>query len=425
MTATLNGAAFTSGSAVTTEGYHTIVVQAKDAVQRTTTKTINFRVDATPPVISVYGVTDGGTNNSNVSPSFQAQDMTPTTVTAKLDGANFTSGAAVTTEGPHTLVVTATDAAGFTSTKTVSWRIDKTPPVVTVSVTANAVVQPGTAITYSATDQTLTTLTATMDGVAFASGGTLTASGSHTIVVQAKDAANWTTTKTVTFTIAVGAPTITINGVTNNAVVANNVTLTFSATGAAPITVTGKLDGATFTSGSTVSTEGAHTLVVTAVDSGNRTSTKSVAFLLDKTPPVVTVNGVNDGQLLGTAPTVTFSAADLTATTVTATLDDTAFTSGSSVTADGAHTLVVTATDATPRTTTKNVRFTVDRTSPVLSVSGVADGATVAGPVTLTFSATDLTATTVTATLDGAPSRQAPRCRAPVRISSLSPRPTP
>ncbi len=110
-TATLDGKAFTSGTKVTSEGDHTLVVT--DAAGNATT--IKFTIDKTPPVVT--GVSNNGLYNKDVIITFNEG-------TAKLDGNDFTSGKTVTSEGSHTLVVT--DAAG--NATTVNFTIDKTAP---------------------------------------------------------------------------------------------------------------------------------------------------------------------------------------------------------------------------------------------------------------------------------------------------------
>jgi gliding motility-associated-like protein len=84
-----------------------------------------YAIDKTAPVVS--GVTDNGIYNTDVTVSFDEG-------TATLNGAPFVSGAVVSAEGTHTLVVT--DAAA--NTATVRFRIDKTRPTGTVSINSGA-----------------------------------------------------------------------------------------------------------------------------------------------------------------------------------------------------------------------------------------------------------------------------------------------
>src|SRR5207245_2250985 len=124
---------------------------------------------------------------------------------------------------------------------------------------------------------------------------------------------------------------------------------------------------------------------------------------LDFTNPTITVNGVTEGSFYNSNRTISFTASDtnLAAGQPTATLDGAPFTSGSVVSAEAAHTLVVTASDRAGNSTTNTVHFTIDKTLPVISVSGVNEGDAL-DTFTITFSATDANLATgqPTATLD-------------------------
>jgi putative cell wall-binding protein/5-hydroxyisourate hydrolase-like protein (transthyretin family) len=87
------------------------------------TITVAAPPDTTPPTITVSGVANGGTYTAPVTPTFSATDPNLSSVTAKLDGATFVSGTTITQNGPHTLVVTATDSRSNQSTKTVSFTL--------------------------------------------------------------------------------------------------------------------------------------------------------------------------------------------------------------------------------------------------------------------------------------------------------------
>ena len=69
-------------------------------------------------------------------------------------------------------------------------------------------------------------------------------------------------------------------------------------------------------------------------------------------------------------------------TAVTATLNGNPFASGSSVSAEGAYTLHLTASDAAGNATTRDVTFVIDETKPVIAISGVTDGTWYNAPVT-------------------------------------------
>ena len=123
----------------------------------------------------------------------------------------------------------------------------------------------------------------------------VTGVGEHTIEFWGEDVAGNVETphKSVTFVIGTPdtvAPVITVTGVTGGASYTSPVTVSFSALDAVDGTVgaTATLNGAAFTSGSTVSAVGAYTLVVTAEDAANNTATTTIAFTITAPPAGVT-----------------------------------------------------------------------------------------------------------------------------------------
>ena len=82
------------------------------------------------------------------------------------------------------------------------------------------------------------------------------------------------------------------------------------------------------------------------------------------TAPAIAISGVVDGQLTNQAVTIGFSVTDAHLGAVSATLDTAAFASGSTVSAEGKHTLVVTASDLAGSTSKTTVHFEIDLTSP-------------------------------------------------------------
>lgn len=278
VTATLDGAAFTSGTAVNAAGAHRLVVNAVDAAGNSASRTIDFTQDFTPPVLTLAGVTHGAILRGPVTLTFSATDANPGTTTSTLDGAAFTSGGSVSAAGAHTWVVRSTDAAGNLATETRSFTLDLTPPVITISgVTHNQFRNGPVTPTFSSTDANPGTTTATMDGAAFTSGSTVSAQGQHTLVVTARDAATNQSQTTIVFTIDTTAPVITVTGVTQGAS-GTSFTPVFSASDTNGVTVTATLNGAAFTSGTVVNTAGSYSLVVNAQDVAGNTASRTIGF---------------------------------------------------------------------------------------------------------------------------------------------------
>ena len=179
---------------------------------------------------------------------------------ATLNSTSFNSGTIVSDEGSYTLIVS--DLAGNIST--MNFVIDKTNPIVTGIAHNN----------YYNTNQTITFNegSATLNGSAFTSGNLVSVENSYVLVVT--DLAGNITT--VNFVIDKTVPIVT--GIANNNYYNTNRTITFNEGSAT-------LNGSTFTSGTMVSTENTYVLVVTDL-AGNITT---VNFVLDKTPPVITI----------------------------------------------------------------------------------------------------------------------------------------
>ena len=402
LTATLNGQPFTSGTAVTVEGDYTLRVVVTDAAGNTSTETRTFTIDKTAPAITLAGVADGAIVNTDVTPVFSATDPHLSAVAATLNGAPFPSGTAVSAEGSYTLVITATDTCGNSSSRTVRFTIDRTPPAITIAGVPGGCVNVAVATVFTVTDLHPDTMTATLNGQPFASGTAITAEGGYTLRVEATDEARNTSTETRTFTIDETAPALTVTGAVDGAIVNTGVTPAFSATDLHLGAVTATLNGAPFASGTAVSAAGSYTLVVTATDTCGNNSSQKVRFTIDTTPPAITVAGVPQG-CTNADVTPVFSAMDVHLDTVAATLNGQPFTSGTPITAEGDFTLRIEATDRAGNSSVQVRTFTIDKAAPVITLAGVMDGATVTTSVTPVFSATDSHLERVTATLNGAP----------------------
>jgi hypothetical protein len=414
VSATLDGNPFLSGTPINTEGSHTLVVNAVDqAGNAAPAVTRTFVLDNTAPVISVTAPAAGAFLRGPVTLMFAATDANPgATATATLDGAPITSPHTLNIEGPHTLVVNATDAAGNPAAAvTRTFTIDNTAPTLTVTAPASgSFVRGPVTPTFSATDNfPPATVSATLDGNPFLSGTPINTEGSHTLVVNAVDrAGNAAPAVTRTFILDNTAPVISVTAPAAGAFLRGPVTLTFAATDPNPgATATATLDGAVITSPHTLNIEGPHTLVVNATDAaGNPAAAVTRTFTIDNTAPTLTVTAPASGSFVRGPVTPTFSATDnFPPATVSATLDGNPFLSGTPINTEGSHTLVVNAVDRAGNAAPAVTRtFILDNTAPVISVTAPAAGAFLRGPVTITFAATDANpGATATATLDDAP----------------------
>ncbi len=281
------------------------------------------QVDETPPVIRVThaGATlaDGALFRVPVTPVIEVTDESTVTVDALLDGATFTSGTAVSGEGTHALLVTATDAADNEAQLAVSFTIDTTPP-------SFAGVQPPRDSLLSASQVTLTgtvvdAVSLTVDGQAVPLAGNSFSAGPYTL---AEGQRSWTLTAldlagnsaewehrlvrdATPPTVAIGQPAA--------GALLGAATVTVSGTVADPhldvVTVNGTtstLSGNTFQSPPLPLSEGTNQLSVEARDRAGNAAQASRTVEVDTQAPVIAVSDPAPGTLVpGDAITVSGS----------------------------------------------------------------------------------------------------------------------
>lgn len=157
ITKTQSGKNYTCSYTPTTalsDGTHTIKVSASDYDGNVATqKSVTFNVDTVPPELSVSAPVDNlVTNQSSLVVKGTTNDITssPVTLTIKLNGGteqtvevgsdgSFTKTLTLVT-GENTIVITAKDGAGKTSTVTKKVVLDQTAPVIqSVTISPNPV----------------------------------------------------------------------------------------------------------------------------------------------------------------------------------------------------------------------------------------------------------------------------------------------
>jgi subtilisin family serine protease len=228
---------------------------------------IRKAADNTAPTVALTSPANNTTVSGNVALTATAADnIGVTSVEFSVDGtvvatdttAPYTGSwnSLASTNGTHTITARAYDAAGNSTASTVNVTLnnpDTTIPVVSLSAPQNGTTVSGTvSINANASDNVgVTKVVFSVDGATVATDTTAPystpwnttsiANGSHTITAKAYDAANNTTSATVTVTVRnidLGAPSVAITAPANNAQVSKNSNLTISATASDDIGVT-------------------------------------------------------------------------------------------------------------------------------------------------------------------------------------------
>ncbi|MBK7823531.1 MAG: hypothetical protein IPJ61_21325 [Tessaracoccus sp.] len=300
------------------------------AVEHVVTRTI----DSTPPVLNITGVTANTWYAAPVTVTFGQTDANPGTTTATLDSIPTTSPATVAGEGSHTLIATATDAAGNVTTSTVPFVVDLNNPTLTLQGPAPPTWVRGTLTFQVIADDTLRALgslasnivvTATGPGGAIATSPTHTmladgrrrvdltidttavddaaGTGSLTVRFDVTDRAGRTVTLPITRTMDNAAPVVTFTGfpfgdatsgwsravapalvIGGDVIDASPTTISLTIGVATPVAAV--VTGATWahTPGSTLA-EGSHVLTAVATDAAGNTASRTYTLGIDRTAP--------------------------------------------------------------------------------------------------------------------------------------------
>ena len=208
-----------------------------------------------------------------------------------------------------------------------------------------------------------------------ANGTIYTAEWIYNVVVTVIDGAGNSDTATVSFTVDKTPPTVTITEVLNGAFYNVSVTpvIEFEDINLHLTTIT--LNGEMFEGGNTITEEGNYTLFAQATDKAGNFATKTIWFVIDKTPPIIQISGIINNTYYNVNVTPTFWCSDINLYNVSATLNNETFINNTVVEDEGGYTLVVKATDKAGNIATQTIIFTIDKTKPIITISDVEDGA--------------------------------------------------
>lgn len=308
--AILNGQPFTSGTTISLDGSYELTV--KDKAGNATTA--RFKLDQKPVIVT--GIEEGKT--------YQQAKPIFTEGTAKLNGVAYTSGALIALEGDHVLIVT--DEAG-NETK-ISFSIDHTAPVIRGFLEGKT--------SYREVTPTFTEGVAMLNGKPFVTGTKIATDGDYELKVTDKGG-NETTVR-----FRIDQKPVIVTGVESGK--------TYQQVKPIFTEGVGKLNGASYVSGTTIDQTGDYVLIVTD-DAGNETK---LSFSIDRTSPVI--SGLVDGKQSYREVTPLFNEG-------TASLNGKAFVSGTKLVQEGKYVLKV--TDQIGNVTTRE--FTIDRTTPIVT----------------------------------------------------------
>ena len=212
----------------TQPGYYVITLNVSDNAGNWAVDIVNVTVkDITPPIITIISPENNTITNQSIILVYSVSDNMDNPADIVV---NVENGTVYTDEKSYTVIVNATDSAGNSATQTIIFTIDKTKPNIIISGVADgAYYNTDVAPIVDVTDANLNTTSITLNGAPFASGTTITAENTYTLVVQANDKAGNNANKTIIFIIDKTAPTITISSESSQTTNKNIFTISWSA----------------------------------------------------------------------------------------------------------------------------------------------------------------------------------------------------
>jgi hypothetical protein len=360
---------------------------------------VNVIVDSTGPVASILAPGANAYVRGSVAVQAAASDMNG------VASVSFTAGSASgtmsrdantglwtanwdttgTSDGAATISVAVTDLAANAATVTRGVVVDNTAP--TASFTApsgNAWVRGTVAVSFSATDVNLGSVTLTYGGTSVVVTGVTTYSldtralgdGSRTLTLTALDLAGNTKQVTLNVNVDNTPPTAVLTGPAGGSFLKGGVTAGFAATDANVATATLTLGTRSFDVKSKTSqaidttafADGAYTLTLNVTDLAGNSALSSLAVTIDNTAPTVTISTPSANANLRDTMTISWSATDVNLDGVWIIIDGesrdvsgtTSYSWNTHTVGDGTHTIQVRATDKAGNERVVSVNVTTD-----------------------------------------------------------------
>ena len=408
--ALLDGAAFTSGTAVSAPGAHQLAVTAVDAAGTAATPVaVGFTIKTSPPVFgpltpapgtitAATQVTVTGTVDSAVAVTVAGLTAT---LTGGAGGQSFSAGPVPLVEGANSLALSARDAAGNVGTATLSLVRDTTPPQVAISSPAAGAVVGTQAVDVVGSVSDLHLASVTVNGTAASVTGGLfraaqvpLAEGANTVAALAVDQAGNQAQAAVAVVRDTQPPTLQITSPAGGTVVpGDSITVSGVASdphldrvlvGGAPAALTPTAGGAAAAWSLAVSLQsGSNTIVVQAIDAVGNSTAASVTVVRDSSAPQVHIDQPADGALIaaaavnvsGTVQPKSGMVVTVNGTPATLGSDGASFAATGVALVEGQNRLVARATDPAGNQGVHAILVVRDTVPPTLAAADPASGA--------------------------------------------------
>lgn len=269
---------------VLTEGAHTLTITATDKAGNSKAETINYTVDNLAPTISFNVTNNGFYQSAKLPENYYFTSDNNQVVSVMVDAYDKT-------EGTHTLTVTAMDAAGNSTTGSITYTVDDSAPSVSISLPGNG----GFYRSDKLPDEPTVLISETHSYTKQITGYNKLDNGPHTVTVTSQDAAGNEGSASVTYTVDNIKPDITselVNGGIYNADSLQELGKYYTVADA-------NIEEKDITASDLILTEGNHIATITATDKAGNNSLKTIEYTVDNTVPEINFN-FDDGAFYTT-----------------------------------------------------------------------------------------------------------------------------
>ncbi len=360
------------------------------------------------------------TNEQSLVVSGAVVDSTSVTVTVNGQNVPITNGAFSTTvnliEGTNTITITATNAAGNSTTLVRQVTLYTAGPKLTVTSPSDSLITNNSQVQLSGTvsDSLAATVQVNGNSVPVTNGSFSSTislvEGMNTITIVATDAAGNKTTVTKTVELYTIVPVLVIASPTDNLITKDTaITVWGTVTDSTGVTVT--VNGINVpvnpdTFKTTVNlVEGLNTITIAATDGAGNSTTATRAVRRETTAPTITISSPQDSMVTNqSAIQISGTVSDSTSVTLTVNGQNVSVSNGSFSTTvnlvEGNNTVIIVATDAAGNSTTITRTVRLYAVSPVITFQSPQNSATI-NDSTVTVSGTVQDSTNATVTVDG------------------------
>lgn len=379
------------------DGLYSIVATAKDkAGNGPISQKMTFTIDKVKPDIEITGVENGAYYNVDkpVNATIKDVNLDINRITVTRNGSRYNSGGFSVNgdlasfrhnfsgEGEYNILVEATDKAGNSFSKTMTFTIDKTKPVITPKFKGqNRVIKDGEYINevftpeFALDEAEDMIVSATLNNGANLGRNIPVAAREMKYIykVLARDKAGNESSLEISFTLDTTKPALNISGVLDgffNKDIAPKVTYSDIHLDSSKTSVT--LNGKPFENGTKLEYEQDYILKAVITDLAKNVSSRTIVFTIDKTKPVIKFkepisNKYFNSDLLPQLLIDDMSSYDIIAMM----LDGKPYEKGDPIKEEGKHVMFFEVKDKAGNIQQLSVEFIIDKTAPKVVYEGI------------------------------------------------------